>query len=129
MLYLHIFIYPVLPPQLSLFDMIVLCFFCVRCQRTNPNPDMVAIDTEKEFAPSRIFTQGYGLIDVAWQDEKNVWAVGGSGIIFRSTDGGQSFEFVSDAEDIPGNLYRVKFFGQNNGFVLGSDGVLLKYQA
>ena len=52
--------------------------------------------------------------------------MGGSGIIFESTDGGESFKFLPDAKDVPGNLYRVKFFG-DNGWALGSDGVLLKY--
>ena len=53
----------------------------------------------------------------------------GSGIIFESKDGGNNYKFVDDAKDIPGNLYRIKFFGENKGFVLGSDGVLLKYNA
>jgi len=66
---------------------------------------------------------------VCWRDERNVWAVGGSGVIFQSTDGGQTFKFNGDAKDIPGNLYRIKFFGTDNGFVLGSNGVLLKYAA
>ena len=29
------------------------------------------------------------------------------------------------ADDLPSNLYKIKFFG-NNGYVLGSNGVLLK---
>lgn len=71
---------------------------------------------------------GYGIIDVAWRNDKNVWAVGGSGVIFESSDGGSSFKFNNNAKDIPGNLYRVKFFG-DEGFALGSDGVLLRYKA
>ena len=43
-------------------------------------------------------------------------------------DGGETFKFNPDAKDIPGNLYRVKFFGAD-GYALGSDGVLLKYTA
>ena len=69
-------------------------------------------------------------LDVCWKDEQNVWAVGGSGVIFESKDGGKTFKFNDNAKDIPGNLYRVKFFnGGNNGFAVGSDGVLLKYNA
>ena len=90
---------------------------------------MNQIDIENLFEPSKINSGGYGIIDVYWKDDKTVWAVGGSGIIFESTDGGKTFKFNSDAKDIPGNLYRVKFFGDNKGFVLGSDGVLLKYNA
>ena len=57
-----------------------------------------------------------------------MWAVGGSGVIFNSVDGGKTFKFNDNAKDIPGNLYRVKFFGEK-GWALGSDGVLLKYTA
>ena len=55
--------------------------------------------------------------------------MGGSGVIFESKDGGKSFKFNSDAKDIPGNLYRVKFFDENRGFAIGSNGILLKYNA
>jgi len=67
------------------------------------------------------------LIDVAWRNNDEVWVVGGGGVMYVSKDGGKTFQFNSAADDIPGNLYRVKFFGDNKGFVLGSDGVLLKY--
>ena len=93
---------------------------------TGPNPDLNQVDIENLFKPAKINSGGYGIIDVCWKNEKEVYAVGGSGIIFESKDGGESFKFMPDAKDIPGNLYRVKFFG-DNGWALGSDGVLLKY--
>lgn len=96
---------------------------------TKPNPDLSQVDIENLFETSNINTGGYGIIDVCWKDDKNVWAVGGSGVIFESNDGGKSFKFNRDAKDIPGNLYRVKFFDGNKGFALGSDGVLLRYSA
>ena len=96
---------------------------------TPPNPDLSQVDIETQFQPSKVNSGGYGLIDVAWRDDKNAWAVGGSGVIFESQDGGKTFSFNKDAKDIPGNLYRVKFFGDNKGYALGSDGVLLKYMA
>merc|ERR1711918_159107 len=96
---------------------------------TGPNPDLNVVDIENLFESSKINSGGYGIIDVTWKDEKTVWAVGGSGVIFQSEDGGKSFKFNDNAKDIPGNLYRVKFFGDNNGFAVGSDGVLLKYNA
>lgn len=95
---------------------------------TPPNPDLSQVDIENIFTTSKINTGGYGIIDVCWKDDNNVWAVGGSGVIFESNDGGKNFKFNSDAKNIPGNLYRVKFFG-DKGFALGSDGVLLKYNA
>lgn len=83
---------------------------------------------EFPFTDKKIRTGGYGIIDVAWKDEQEVWAVGGGGTMYVSRDGGKSFTFNKSADDIPGNLYKVKFFANGNGFVLGSDGILLKYQ-
>jgi len=97
---------------------------------TGKNPDLNQIDIESLFSNSKINSGGYGIIDVCWKDDMNVWAVGGSGVIFESKDGGKTFKFNDNAKDIPGNLYRVKFFNNGNtGFVVGSDGVLLKYNA
>lgn len=96
---------------------------------TAANPDLNQVDIESLFANSKINAGGYGIIDVCWKDEKNVWAVGGSGVIFESKDGGKTFKFNDNAKDIPGNLYRVKFFKSGQGWCLGSDGVLLKYNS
>jgi hypothetical protein len=68
-----------------------------------------------------------GIIDVNWKDDKEVWAVGGAGTMYVSKDGGKTFQFNKSADDIPGNLYKIKFFG-DKGFVLGSEGVVLKYR-
>ena len=66
------------------------------------------------------------LADLGWKGSDEIWAVGGGGTMYASKDGGKSFKFDNSADDIPGNLYQVKF-ANNNGFVLGSDGVLLRY--
>ena len=96
--------------------------------KTPPDPDLNEVELEQLFKESKLNSGGYGIIDVTWKSTENVWAVGGSGIIFESTDGASTFKFNSNAKDIPGNLYRVKFFDSGKlGFVLGSDGVLLKY--
>lgn len=94
-------------------------------QKTGPNPDLSQTDVEKQFKPCKINTGGYGIIDVCWADERHVWAVGGSGVIFSSSDGGDTFKFDDSGRDIGGNLYRVKFFDKN-GYALGSNGVLLR---
>ena len=97
--------------------------------KTKPNPNLNDVDLEKLFEPCKISTGGYGIIDAVWKSDNQVaWAVGGSGVIFYSEDGGNTFKFIPDAKDIPGNLYRVKFFG-DTGFALGSEGVLLRYRA
>ena len=82
-----------------------------------------------DFEEADIKTGGYGITDLAWRSEKEVWAVGGSNVMFVSMDGGKKFKFDASANDIPGNLYNVKFFPQygNAGWALGSNGLLLRY--
>jgi len=82
---------------------------------------------EFPFTEANIKTGGYGITDVAWRTENEVWAVGGSNTMFVSTDNGKSFQFDKSANDIPGNLYNVKFL-ESGGWALGSNGLLLKYQ-
>jgi len=84
---------------------------------------------ELDFKEAKINTGGYGLTDVAWRSNNEVWAVGGSNTMFVSFDGGKSFSFDSSANALPGNLYNVKFFKEfgNAGWALGSNGTLLKY--
>ena len=49
--------------------------------------------------------------------------------MYVSYDGGKKFSFDKSANDIPGNLYNIKFFKDfgNMGFALGSNGVLMKF--
>lgn len=90
-------------------------------------PDLSA-DTF-DFQEADVKTGGYGITDVAWKDDKEVWAVGGSNTMYVSFDGGKKFAFDKSANDIPGNLYNVKFFKEydNAGWALGSSGLLLRY--
>jgi len=83
-----------------------------------------------DFKEANIKTGGYGLTDVAWRNKNEVWAVGGSNTMYVSMDGGENFSFDKSANNIPGNLYNVKFFKQfdNAGWALGSNGLLLRYQ-
>eukprot|EP00529_Nitzschia_sp_RCC80_P021392 CAMPEP_0113510138 /NCGR_PEP_ID=MMETSP0014_2-20120614/37966_1 /TAXON_ID=2857 /ORGANISM="Nitzschia sp." /LENGTH=385 /DNA_ID=CAMNT_0000406049 /DNA_START=227 /DNA_END=1385 /DNA_ORIENTATION=+ /assembly_acc=CAM_ASM_000159 len=92
---------------------------------TYDSPDLTS-DTFG-FEEANVKTGGYGLTDVAWKDKNEVWAVGGSNTMYVSKDGGRNFSFDKSANDIPGNLYNVKFFDKNRGFALGSNGLLLKY--
>ena len=82
-----------------------------------------------DFQEADIKTGGYGITDVAWRTDKEVWAVGGSNTMYVSFDNGKTFSFDKSANDIPGNLYNVKFFPEysNMGWALGSNGLLLRY--
>jgi photosystem II stability/assembly factor-like uncharacterized protein len=79
------------------------------------------------FERLQIRSGGYGLLDVAFlPDGKNAWAVGGGGTIFKSSDGGNSWTKDKVADDLPTNLYKIKFFPDGAGYILGSEGVLLR---
>jgi len=81
------------------------------------------------FDKLQIRSGGYGILDVVFlTDGKTAWAVGGGGTIFKSKDGGATWQKNKDADDLPSNLYKVKFFGGDNGYILGSNGYLLKYR-
>ena len=83
----------------------------------------------EDFEEQRIGSRGFGLLDVAFRNKTDAWASGGSGSLFHSTDGGVSWKRERQADNLSGNLYLIRFFGDNNdkGFVLGSDSVLLRY--
>ena len=53
------------------------------------------------------------------------FAVGGGGTIFQSTNNGNNWIKDKAADDLPSNLYTIKFFG-DTGYILGSNGVLLR---
>lgn len=79
------------------------------------------------FQEQKINAGGYSLLDVNFRpDGKTAWAVGGSGKIFESKNGGASWSQDKAAEDLPTNLYKIKFFG-DEGYILGSGGIALKY--
>jgi len=80
-----------------------------------------------DFSSASLNSGGYGILDVGWRTDNEVWAVGGGGTMYVSRDAGKTFKFDNSADNIPGNLYTIRFFGNDAGFVLGSDGVLLKY--
>jgi len=78
------------------------------------------------FDKLQIKSGGYGLLDVAFMPDSNkAWAVGGGGTIFGSSDSGATWTKDKSADDLPTNLYKIKFFG-NTGYILGSNGVLLR---
>lgn len=85
-------------------------------------------DNDDDFAEGKIGSRGFGLLDLgAKPDGKEFWIVGGSGSVFYSKDQGRSWKRDRGADGVAANLYTVKFNTNANGFILGNDGVLLKY--
>mmetsp|Transcript_41647 Transcript_41647/g.104624 ORF Transcript_41647/g.104624 Transcript_41647/m.104624 type:complete len:411 (+) Transcript_41647:106-1338(+) len=84
-------------------------------------------DTD-DFDAQNLQSRGYGMLDIGFSTDPNVgFACGGSGSLFKTTDGGKTWKRVKGVDQIAGNLYEVKFFAGNRGFVLGNDGILLRY--
>lgn len=42
-------------------------------------------------------------------------------------DGGRSFKRLKGLDQVPGNLYAINFNTKSQGFILGNDGILLRY--
>ncbi|KAK7264118.1 hypothetical protein RJT34_31722 [Clitoria ternatea] len=81
----------------------------------------------EEFEEVPVQSRGFGILDVGYRSTDEAWAAGGSGILLRTTNGGKSWIRDKAADNIAANLYSVKFIDDKKGFVLGNDGVLLRY--
>jgi photosystem II stability/assembly factor-like uncharacterized protein len=64
----------------------------------------------------------------SFRDKDRAFAVGGSGSLYKSEDGGRTWKRDKGGDDVPANLYAVRFFNNGaNGFILGNDAILLRY--
>lgn len=85
-------------------------------------------DDDDDFTEGKIGSRGFGLLDLGSKPSgKQFWIVGGSGSVFYSNDAGKSWKRDGGTDDVAANLYNVKFNGEKSGFILGNDGVLLRY--
>lgn len=81
----------------------------------------------EDFDEIPVQSRGFGILDVGYRSEEEAWAAGGSGILLKTTNRGKTWSRDKAADSIAANLYSVKFINDKQGFVLGNDGVLLKY--
>jgi photosystem II stability/assembly factor-like uncharacterized protein len=95
---------------------------------TQAKPDFDSIKGF-EFTSSAIKTGGYGILDVAYRKENEIWAACGGGSLYSSDDNGKTWQKDKSIEGVPTTLYKIKFINSALGFVLGSNGVLLRYIA
>ncbi len=73
------------------------------------------------------FATSWGLLDLAYRTPDEIWVGGGSGSLLRSVDGGKTWEKDRGVEGVPANFYKIVFFSQEKGFIVGDQGILLKY--
>ncbi|CAN6192489.1 unnamed protein product [Urochloa humidicola] len=81
----------------------------------------------EDFEEVQVQSRGFGILDVGYRSQDEAWAAGGSGVLLKTTNGGKSWVRDKAADNIAANLYSVKFLDDTKGFVLGNDGVLLRY--
>lgn len=71
---------------------------------------------------------GVGVLDIIYlKDGKTAFAVGGSGLLLKSTDGGNKWTKNENIDRLPANLYKIKEAG-GSLYALGSNGIVLKYK-
>jgi photosystem II stability/assembly factor-like uncharacterized protein len=70
----------------------------------------------------------WGLLAMAYRTPDEIWVAGGSGNLLCSFDGGKTWQKDRLVEDVPSNFYKIVFLSPQQGFIIGQQGVLLKYQ-
>ena len=70
----------------------------------------------------------WGLLDLEYRTPDEIWVGGGSSNLLCSFDGGKTWQKDRDVENIPANFYKIVFLTAEKGFIMGNNGVLLKYR-
>lgn len=81
----------------------------------------------EQIAPE--FSTSWGLLDLAYRTPDEIWIAGGSGNLLYSQDGGLTWQKDRAVEDVPSNFYKIVFTAPEQGFIIGQDGVLLRYDS
>ena len=86
-------------------------------------------EEDYEFTEGKIGSRGYGLLDLGSNASgTKYFTVGGSGSVFSSEDKGKTWKRDRGTDEVAGNLYKVAFAKDDVGFILGNDGILLRYR-
>nr|YP_009530740.1 plant photosystem II stability/assembly factor- like protein [Paulinella micropora]AXY63429.1 plant photosystem II stability/assembly factor- like protein [Paulinella micropora] len=82
-------------------------------------------DLESWSKPIIPITNGYGYLDMSWDDNDVIWLGGGNGTLLKSKDDGRTWEKDPIGLAEPSNFTRILFINHDKGFVLGERGHLL----
>lgn len=82
---------------------------------------------QEDFDEEKVGSRGFGILDIGYQNDNQLWAVGGSGTLLSSKDKGETWQREKAADELAGNLYAVRFDKPGRGFILGNEGILLRY--
>ena len=89
------------------------------------NPD--ANDPESWSKPVIPITNGYGYLDMAWDQQGRIWTGGGNGTLLVSDDDGSSWKKDPVGSATPSNFTRLVFLPDGKAFALGERGSLLRW--
>ena len=89
------------------------------------NPD--GNDPESWSKPVIPITNGYGYLDMAWDQQGQIWAGGGNGTLLVSDDNGTSWKKDPVGSATPSNFTRLVFLPDGKAFALGERGALLRW--
>lgn len=69
----------------------------------------------------------WGFLDLATRTTQELWVAGGSANLLLSPDLGTTWQKDREVENVPSNFYNLVFLNEDQGFILGARGILLKY--
>jgi len=81
----------------------------------------------EDFTSTKLQSRGFGILDLDFRSSSVGYACGGSGSLYKTEDGGRFWKRDKSVDDLAGNLYAVKFVTARSGFILGNNGILLRY--